>query len=74
MVESTLAFREGSTNANKVAAQFLLDESHEERYNWVISRLIGEATFLASGQREASRATHSPASGFRLDSIFSPGG
>lgn len=66
MVESTLAFREGTTSANKVAAQFLHHESDGDRYNWVISRLSGEATFLASGQHEASRATHSPASGFLI--------
>lgn len=54
VVESTLAFRGGTTNANKVAAQFLLDESHEERYNWVISRLIVDDVSFPSSSRPGS--------------------
>nr|KAF6291159.1 mucin 1, cell surface associated [Myotis myotis] len=54
VVESTLAFREGTTNANQVAAQFLLDESHEKRYSWVISRLIVDDVSFPSSSRPGS--------------------
>lgn len=66
MVESILAFREGATNANNVKAQFVQREPAADRHNWVISRVSGEATVLASGQHSASGAAHSPAPGFLL--------
>lgn len=61
-----MAFREGTTNANNISAQFVQHESDAAKYHLVISRVSGEATSLALGQYHASRATLSSASGFLL--------
>lgn len=47
VVESILAFREGTTSANEVEAQFLRHEWEADRYDLVISGVRGEATPVA---------------------------
>lgn len=66
MVESTLAFQEGSTTADKVELQFIEHKSKAQRYNLIIGRINGEATPLALGLDQAARAPLCPASGFLL--------
>ncbi|XP_016076804.1 PREDICTED: mucin-1 [Miniopterus natalensis] len=51
VVESTLAFREGTTNANNVEAQFAQHKSEAANYNLVISRIhVDGVSFPSSAQ------------------------
>lgn len=69
MVESTLAFRNGATDANKVKTQFE-DSKEGARYNLNISSISGEATFPSCGPAPCLcfclRGPLSPAPGFLL--------
>ncbi|XP_036128860.1 mucin-1 isoform X1 [Molossus molossus] len=51
VVESTLAFREGTTNANNVLTQFVQHESDAAKYHLVISRVsVEDVSFPSSAQ------------------------
>lgn len=64
MVESTLAFQEGTIDAQEVKTLFDKGATEAARYNLDISRVSGEPTSPAVGQHHAARAPLSPASGF----------
>lgn len=63
MVESTLAFQEGTITSDEVEVQFIQHKSEADRYDLVIGRINGEATPFALGLDHAARAPLCPAFG-----------
>lgn len=50
MVEMTVVFREGTTNAKEVMSQFDQHKEEGSKYNLNISRIMGEATSPTTAQ------------------------